>query len=109
MTAAVIFFSLNLLSYLGNPWLKGRSNAWGSTRHVARPRGRAVIDVKIWLADDSVSNARNKSDVTSFNKRVELSAVLAADFFYVGYSNLTSTKLSIGNFVDIIQLKMIPK
>ncbi len=51
----------------------------------------------------------NKSDVMSFNKRVVLSVVLASDFFYVGYSSSTSTKLIIGNFVDITQMKMIPK
>ncbi len=51
----------------------------------------------------------NKSDVTSFNKRVALSVLLATDFFYVGYSSSTSTKLIIGNFVDITQIKMIPK
>ncbi len=47
--------------------------------------------------------------MTSFNKRVALSVVLAADYFYVGYSSSTSTKLIIGNFVDITQMKMIPK
>ncbi len=61
-----------------------------------------------WIRD-TVTNARNKSDVTSFNKRVVLSVVLASDFFYVGFSSSTSTKLIIGNFVDITQMKMIPK
>ncbi len=37
--------------------------------------------IKIELADDSVTNVHNKSDVTSFNKRVALSVVLVLDFF----------------------------
>ncbi len=41
------------------------------------PEGGLSLNIKIWLADDSVSNARNKSDVTSFNKRLALSVVLA--------------------------------
>ncbi len=56
-----------------------------------------------------VSNARNKSDVMSFNKRVTLSVVLASDFLYVGYSSSTSMKLTIGYFMDITQMKIIPK
>ncbi len=45
------------------------------------PEGGLSLNVKIWLADNSVTNARNKSDVTSFNKRVALSVVLALDYF----------------------------
>ncbi len=56
-----------------------------------------------------VSNARNKSDVMPFNKRVTLYVVLASDFLYVGYSSSTSTKLTIRYFMDITQMKMIPK
>ncbi len=42
-----LFFCWVSLSFLGNPWLKGRSNTGGSTGHVASPRGRAVIERKI--------------------------------------------------------------
>ncbi len=45
------------------------------------PEGGLSLNIKIWLADDSVTNARDKSDVTSFNKRVALSVVLAPGIF----------------------------
>ncbi len=50
--------------------LKGWSTAGGSTGHVA------FIESQNLIADDSVTNACNKSVVTPFNKRVALS-----DFF----------------------------
>ncbi len=44
------------------------------------PEGGLSLNINIWLDDDSVSNAHNKSDM-SFNNRVALSVVLVSDFF----------------------------
>ncbi len=68
------------------------------------PEGTLSLNVKIWLADDSVSNARNKSDVTSFNKRVALSVLLAIDFFLCRIFQLnlneTNHRLFYGYYTD---------